>query len=122
MSTDQVSDTFQLQQILSMIPTPQGSLSTPNSYGIAQDPYGLPPNRIFQNSTSPASAFGTGSGTSPSVPHTTSSFPHKSPSNFASGRLSGKGKQKEEAKDWPKLPGFAPPVSVTHLHVVGIDL
>jgi hypothetical protein len=65
---------------------------------------------IFQNSVSPPLFTATTGQEGYNRP--------RSPQNIASGRLKGNGEVKKPAKDFPKLPGFAPPVSQSRLRLL----
>jgi hypothetical protein len=66
----------------------------------------VPTANIFQNSVSPPLFTATAGHEGYTAP--------RSPQNTASGRSKGNGEIHKPAKDFPKLPGFAPPVSLMH--------
>ena len=107
-----------LQQILSMLPQNNAFSNTPSSvpsFLSQQGDIGVSTANIFQTSVSPPDIFGAGSGSNAS-PHNISMFPPPiphSPQNTASGRRDDRSKSKTRKRDqeFPKLPGFAPPVS-----------
>lgn len=93
----------QLQQILSMLPARQ--LSTPSAFMGTSSDGATPIANIFPSTKASPTVF---SGTSPSVTH--------APGLVFSGGDGGHQQERIEVKDeggqkWPKLPGFAPPVS-----------
>lgn len=117
LATGQTQIQMALQQILSMLPQNNFS-TTPSSvpsFLSQQGDNGVPTANIFQTSVSPPDIFHTS-------PHNAQMFPGPvpiSPQNTASGRLL-EGKRSRDRKrpgDFPKLPGFAPPVSAARSNV-----
>ncbi|GFZ43370.1 hypothetical protein JCM24511_01090 [Saitozyma sp. JCM 24511] len=89
----------QIQQaILSILP--QGGAASVPPY-ISDGTGAVSTANIFQNSVSPPLFTATTGQEGYNRP--------RSPQNIASGRLKGNGEVKKPAKDFPKLPGFAPP-------------
>lgn len=109
-----------LQQILSMLPQNNAFSTTPSSvpsFLSQQGDIGVSTANIFQTSVSPPDIFGAGSGSNTS-PHNMSMYPPPiphSPQNTASGRRNDRSRSDRTNRDqeFPKLPGFAPPVSAT---------
>jgi len=108
-----------LQQILSMLPQNNAFSTTPSSVPsfLSHQDAGISTANIFSNSVSPPDIFGTGPSSGPGMsPRQGTMFPpptQPSPQNTASGRLSGaSSKARKRPQDFPKLPGFAPPVSL----------
>ncbi|ORX34127.1 hypothetical protein BD324DRAFT_636719 [Kockovaella imperatae] len=114
-----------LQQILSMLPAPSNLSTTPTSVTFFPQgssngtPSGLPPSNIFHTSVSPPEMFNS---MPPPPPHISagplSSMVNylqdaisTSPQNTAAGRTGGPSvdTERKERKEFPKLPGFAPP-------------
>ena len=110
-----------LQQILSMLPQNNAFSTTPSSvpsFLSQQGDIGVSTANIFQTSVSPPDIFGAGSGSNTS-PHNMSMYPPPiphSPQNTASGRRNDRSRSNRTNRDqeFPKLPGFAPPVSANH--------
>lgn len=112
---------IQLQQILSMLPTSGATPGSMPAFMSHSDSNSITPMaNLFQSSTTPPSVFST---TSPAVQsHAGQTYGTReeltSPQNIASGRSSDmarKVEQSGEPRAWPKLPGFAPPVSLLSL-------
>lgn len=101
--------TVKLQRILSILPQSNGAAPTPSTVSsympTMQDGTGsINTASIFQQNVSPPSIFNQ---SSPSRALQTQLNLPRSPQNTASGR--GSTEQQKPTRDFPKLPGFAPP-------------
>lgn len=123
---------LQLQQILNMLPQNSSFPAQNTMPYLQQQDAGVPTANIFNNSVSPPSLFNQ----SPSSLQAQNHGLHQqnqfmshqpqipqSPQNIATGRSNesggddrGRNREKKRVGDFPKLPGFAPPVSITRLH------
>jgi len=114
-----------------MLPQPSSLSTTPQSFLSNHIDQGIAPNNIFQNSVSPPSIFHNSPQTATAhgqshvglmLPPSTATLV-MSPQNTATGRSGGSGGsgntnigeggriRGKDGKEFPKLPGFAPPVS-----------
>lgn len=107
-----------LQQILSMLPNAGGTIPTPTSASsfLPSNDGGVPTSSIFPQNVSPPSIFN--NNTSPGITYNRPS----SPQNTATGRGGSESLRPLRQKDFPKLPGFAPPVGIVSPELRGQKL
>ena len=100
-----------LHHILTLLP-PNKEQPTPTSATSFLPPTdgGVATANIFQTSVSPPQIFGQSPNTTNHLFPNVSAIP-SSPQNKASGRLATRNSDQIIPKEFPKLPGFAPPVS-----------